>query len=141
MMEGKENNIDQGVSAFSVPNEIVHFFRNYFMGDKTDPEVMLRAELLSRVLIKFMLQLYRLGIEDEFQPVFVAANYVKSHTGDVTECKRTYETIGGEPYGTFNLAYLSQKYEDAYGKWIKKTFGVELGDEAAEFFQRWGGVQ
>ena len=50
-MEEKENNTDQGASAFSVPNEIVHFFRNYFMGDKTDPEVMLRAELLSEFLV------------------------------------------------------------------------------------------
>ena len=136
----QKNDIDQDASAFSVPNEIVCFFRDYFMGEKTDPDTMLRAELLSKTLIRVMLQLHRLGIDDEFQPVFIAVNYVKPHTGEVVECKRTYETIGGEPHGKFNLAYLAEQYEEAYKSWVKETFGVELSDDAAEFYQRWGGV-
>jgi len=144
MMQDKENNIDQSADALfaQIPDEIVHFIKNYFVVNLENPdtEILLRAELLTKVLIKFMLQLYRLGIDDEFQPVFVAANYVKPHTGGVTECKRTYEAIGGEPYQKFNLSCLSQEYEEAYKKWIKETFGVELSDEGAEMLQQWGGV-
>ena len=80
-----EKDIIQDVSASSVPIEIVQLFQNYFVGESTNPELMLRGELLARTLIKFMLQLYRLGVDDEFQPVFFAANYVKPHTGGVTE--------------------------------------------------------
>ena len=143
-MHEKEENTDQAADALfaQIPDEIIHFIRNYFVVNLEDPdhEVLLRADLLTKVLIKFMLQLYRLGIDDEFQPVFVAANYVKPHTGGVTECKRTYETIGGEPYQKFNLSYLSQEYEEAYKKWIKETFGVELSEDGAEKLQQWVGV-
>jgi len=123
-----------------VPEEIIVFFRSYFTGDNTDPEVMLRAELLAKTLIRVMLQLYTVGIDDEFQPVFVAINYVKPHTGEVTEHKRTYEMIGGEPADTFKLGLMFDEYEKAYKAWVKGTFGVELSDEAAEFFQQWGGA-
>ena len=135
-----EKSTDQTVSAFSVPNEIVLFFRNYFMGEKTDPETMLRAELLSKTLIKVMLQLYRLGIEGEFQPIFVAMNYIRPVSDEVTKCMRTYETIGGEIYSQFNLGFLSAEYEKAYKAWITETFGVELSDKAAELIQQWAGA-
>lgn len=135
-----EKDIIQDASAFSVPNEIVYFFRNYFIGESTDPELMLRGELLAKTLIRIMLQLHRLGVDDEFQPVFIALNYVKPHTGEVTECKRTYEVIGGEPYGKFNLSYLVQQYEEAYKAWVKDTFGVELSEKAAEILGQWGDV-
>ena len=143
-MHDKGVNTDQIADAITaqIPDEIVHFIKNYFVVNLEDPdiEVLQRAELLTKVLIRFMLQLYRLGIDDEFQPVFVAANYVKPHTGGVTEFKRTYEAIGGEPYQKFNLSCLSQEYEEAYKKWIKETFGVELSDKGAETLQQWGGV-
>ena len=140
MKKEAEINTDQDASACSVPDEIVCFFRNYFMGEKTDPETMLRAELLAKTLIKFMLQLYRLGIEDEFQPIFFACNYVKPHSDEVTEIQRTYETIGGEPYSKFNLSFLTEQFETANKKWFKETFGVELSDKAADILTQWGGI-
>ncbi len=124
----------------NVPDEIIDFFKSYFAGDETDPEVRLRAELLAKTLIRIMLQLYTLGIDDDFQPIFVAINYVKPHTGDVTEHRRTYEMIGGEPANTFKLGLMADEYEKAYKDWIKEIFGVELSDGAAEFFQQWGNV-
>lgn len=124
----------------NVPEELIHFFRNYFIGEKTDPETMARAELLAKTLMRFMLQLYIFGIEGEYQPVFIATNYVKPHTGGVTEFERTYEMIGGEPADTFKLGFMADEYEKAYKAWVKEIFGVELSEDAAEFFQQWGGV-
>ena len=140
MKTENENSIDQDAGAFSVPNEIVHFFRDYFMGEKTDPEAMSRAELLSKTLIKFMLQLHQFGVTMEYQPLFIACNYVRPRRGDIDEFERTYETIGDEPYAKFNLRYLTKKFEQAYKKWFEKTYGVELSDEAAEILGQWGGV-
>jgi len=124
----------------SVPEEQIAFFRNFFMGDNTDPETMARAELLAKTLIRLMLQMHRLGIDGEYQPVFVAINYVKPHTGDVTEHKRTYEMVGDEPADKFKLGLMADEYEKAYKAWIKGLYGVELSDKAAEFFQQWGGA-
>ena len=143
-MHEKEENTDQTADALfaQIPDEIIHFIRNYFIVNLEDPDhdVLERADLLTKTLIRFMLQLYRLGIDDEYQPVFVSANYIKPHSGGVTEFKRTYETIGGEPYQMFNLAYLAKKFEQANAKWYKKTYGVELSEEGAEMLQQWGGV-
>ncbi len=61
----------------NVPDEIIDFFRQYFAGDNSDPEVRLRAELLAKTLIRMMLQLYTFGIDNEYQPVFIVTNYVK----------------------------------------------------------------
>ena len=136
----QEIDIDQDASAFSVPDEIVCFFRDYFMGEKTDPETMLRAELLSKTLIRVMLQLHQFGITMDYQPLFIAFNYVRPRRGDIDEFKRTYETIGGEPYEKFNLWYLTKKFEQAYKKWFEKTYGVELSDDAVAVLQQWSGV-
>ena len=130
------------VLSEEIPNEILFFIRRYFLinHDAPSPEDMLRAGLLAKVTLRMMLQLFRMGMEEEFQPIFVAANYVKPHTGGVTEFKRTYETISGEPFFTFNLTGLGQEYEDAYKKWFKATFGVEINEEAAKILQAWGDV-
>jgi len=130
------------VSSDEIPEEIIFFIRKYFLinHDAPSPDDMLRAGLLAKVTLRMMLQLYRMGMEEEFQPVFVAANYVKPHTGGVAEFKRTYETISGEPFFKFNLSGLSQEYEEAYKKWFKETFGVELNEDAARIIQAWGGA-
>ncbi len=124
----------------NVPDEIIDFFRQYFAGDNSDPEVRLRAELLAKTLIRMMLQLYTFGIDNEYQPVFIVTNYVKPHTGGVTEFERAYEVIGGEPADTFKLGLMFDVYEKAYREWLKGAFGVELSDKAAKFFQQWGNV-
>ncbi len=143
-MQDKEKNIDQSADALfaQIPDEIVYFFRRYFLdGQKNlDAEVMLRAEVLSKTLIRVMLQLYRIGMEKDFQPIFVAMNYIKPVSDEVTECMRTYETISGEIYNQFNLSFLANEYENAYKKWIEATFGIELSDEAADVLQQWSGV-
>ena len=128
------------VSSEEIPNEILFFIRRYFLIEKDMPTLdeILRANLLAKVTITLMLQLYRMGMEEEFQPVFFAGNYVKPHTGGVTEFKRTYETISGEPFFKFNLTALGQEYEEAYKKWFKATFGVEINEEAAKVIQAWG---
>lgn len=143
-MQDKENNTDQTANALfaQIPDEIIHFFRRYFLEGKenVDAEVMLRADLLSKTMIRVMLQLYRMGVEQDFQPVFIAMNYIKPVSDEVTECMRTYETIGGEIYNQFNLSFLTNEYENAYKKWIESTFGIELSDEAAEVLGQWSGV-
>ena len=128
------------VSSEEIPNEIIFFIRRYFLVDHEapTPEDIYRAELLAKVTLRLMMQLFTVGMEQEFQPVFFAGNYVKPHTGGVTEFERTYETISGEPYVTFNLGGLSQAYEKAYAGWFKETFGVELNEDAAKILQSWG---
>ena len=76
----------------------------------------------------------------DYQPLFIACNYVRPRRGDIDEFKRTYETIGGEPYEKFNLRYLTKKFEQAYKKWFEKTYGVELSDKAVEILEQWSGV-
>lgn len=130
------------MSSEDIPDEIIFFIRRYFLINCEDPnhEDIYRAELLARVTLRLMMQLFRLGMEEEFQPIFFAGNYVKPHTGDVTEFKRTMETIGGEPFVKFNLSGLGQAYEKAYGEWFKETFGVEIDEKAARIIQAWGGA-
>ena len=144
-MNSKKNNTgpDANVSSVQIPDEIIFFLKKFFLIEQEDPgiEILARAEILSKVLIKFMLQLYRMGIEEDYQPVFLAANYAKPHSGGVSEFKRTYEIISGEPHKKFNLTFLAQAYEKAYQEWIKETFGVELDEQAAKILQQWGGVE
>lgn len=147
MKKDKKDNIEKTASACSVsseeiPEETLFFIRRYFLVEIEDPtpEELYRAELLAKTIIKIMIQFHRIGMDGEYQPVFVAANYVKQHTGNVTEFKRTYETISGKPYVTFNLAMLSQEYEKAYKAWFKETFGVEMSEDSAKIIQSWGGA-
>ena len=143
-MKEKKGGTGQAVNASSaqIPKEIIYFFRRYFLSEqeKPDTETVARAELLSKVLIRVMLQLYQFGMEDEFQPVFVATSYVRPHAGGVTGFKRAYEAISGEPFVKFNLSLFAQKYETAYKEWFEETFGVELNEEAAEVLQQWSDV-
>jgi len=127
---GKTADVCSALSE-EIPNEILFFIRRYFLinHDAQSPDDMLRAGLLAKVALRMMLQLYRMGMEEEFQPA-----------GGVAEFKRTYETISGEPFFKFNLSGLSQEYEEAYKKWFKETFGVELNEDAARIIQAWGGV-
>jgi len=143
----EENETDTGktadvCSALSeeIPNETILFIRRYFLidHDAPNPDDIYRAELLAKVVLKLMVQLFRLGMEGEYQPIFFAGNYAKPHTGGVTEFKRTYETIGEEPYVKFNLSGLSHEYEKAYMAWFKETFGVELNEDSARILQSWG---
>lgn len=122
--------------------EIVMFIGNYFLVEKEDPtEVDLRmARSLTKLTLRFMMQMKKLGMDKEASPIFAIICYMKDLGQGVHKMTYAPETVGGEPFEKFSLGTLGAEMDKAFQAWHLKAFGEELTSEGAETIQAWSGA-
>ena len=122
--------------------KFLDFLRIIFMPkdqSDMDEEDVQRAELLAKVVMLLVKNLIEHG-EKGAQPIFYLPVFVKPMTGGVSRIDYSLLSIGGEPFGKFNLTLLAQKLQEGMAEWNVESWGGELTEKGVEMFEQWGDV-